>query len=67
MSTYPRTYDFIHADSIFSLYKDRYIISKLYIFVHFYLLPLYDNNKARYTLIRESSVLIRLFIRFTIS
>ncbi|XP_039036952.1 probable methyltransferase PMT15 [Hibiscus syriacus] len=23
MSTYPRTYDFIHADSIFSLYKDR--------------------------------------------
>ncbi|KAL0002557.1 hypothetical protein SO802_016338 [Lithocarpus litseifolius] len=23
MSTYPRTYDFIHADSVFSLYKDR--------------------------------------------
>ncbi|CAI9770238.1 unnamed protein product [Fraxinus pennsylvanica] len=23
MSTYPRTYDFIHADSIFTLYKDR--------------------------------------------
>lgn len=23
MSTYPRTYDFIHADYIFSLYKDR--------------------------------------------
>ncbi|KAJ8748902.1 hypothetical protein K2173_013335 [Erythroxylum novogranatense] len=23
MSTYPRTYDFIHADSIFSLYQDR--------------------------------------------
>ncbi|KAF8008592.1 hypothetical protein BT93_K2303 [Corymbia citriodora subsp. variegata] len=23
MSTYPRTYDFIHADSLFSLYKDR--------------------------------------------
>ncbi|KAE8693815.1 putative methyltransferase PMT2 [Hibiscus syriacus] len=23
MSTYPRTYDFIHADSIFSLYKDK--------------------------------------------
>ncbi|CAM8971873.1 unnamed protein product [Rhodiola kirilowii] len=23
MSTYPRTYDFIHADSIFSLYKSR--------------------------------------------
>ncbi|CAI9292214.1 unnamed protein product [Lactuca saligna] len=23
MSTYPRTYDFIHADAIFSLYKDR--------------------------------------------
>ncbi|GMI73598.1 hypothetical protein like AT4G00750 [Hibiscus trionum] len=23
MSTYPRTYDFIHADSIISLYKDR--------------------------------------------
>ncbi|KAM2384483.1 hypothetical protein ACFXTH_041915 [Malus domestica] len=23
MSTYPRTYDFIHADSVFSLYQDR--------------------------------------------
>lgn len=23
MSTYPRTYDFIHADSVFSLYKER--------------------------------------------
>ncbi|XP_075478171.1 putative methyltransferase PMT15 [Primulina tabacum] len=23
MSTYPRTYDFIHADSIFTIYKDR--------------------------------------------
>lgn len=23
MSTYPRTYDFLHADSVFSLYKDR--------------------------------------------
>lgn len=23
MSTYPRTYDFIHADAVFSLYKDR--------------------------------------------
>ncbi|KAL5863585.1 hypothetical protein ACOSQ3_001099 [Xanthoceras sorbifolium] len=23
MSTYPRTYDFIHANSVFSLYKDR--------------------------------------------
>ncbi|KAF3441275.1 hypothetical protein FNV43_RR15188 [Rhamnella rubrinervis] len=23
MSTYPRTYDFIHSDSVFSLYKDR--------------------------------------------
>jgi hypothetical protein len=23
MSTYPRTYDFIHADSVFTLYKDR--------------------------------------------
>ncbi|KAL3618674.1 hypothetical protein CASFOL_037493 [Castilleja foliolosa] len=23
MSTYPRTYDFIHADAIFTLYKDR--------------------------------------------
>lgn len=23
MSTYPRTYDFIHADGIFSLYKDK--------------------------------------------
>ncbi|KAA8520578.1 hypothetical protein F0562_014834 [Nyssa sinensis] len=23
MSTYPRTYDFIHADSVFSIYKDR--------------------------------------------
>ncbi|KAM7275677.1 hypothetical protein ACFE04_017543 [Oxalis oulophora] len=23
MSSYPRTYDFIHADSVFSLYKDR--------------------------------------------
>ncbi|XP_031261364.1 probable methyltransferase PMT15 isoform X1 [Pistacia vera] len=23
MSNYPRTYDFIHADSVFSLYKDR--------------------------------------------
>ncbi|PKI35793.1 hypothetical protein CRG98_043828 [Punica granatum] len=23
MSTYPRTYDLIHADSIFTLYKDR--------------------------------------------
>ncbi|KAL9385527.1 hypothetical protein Peur_022537 [Populus x canadensis] len=23
MSTYPRTYDFIHADSVFSLYEDR--------------------------------------------
>ncbi|CDP08881.1 unnamed protein product [Coffea canephora] len=23
MSTYPRTYDFIHADSLFSLYQDR--------------------------------------------
>lgn len=23
MSTYPRTYDFIHADSLFTLYKDR--------------------------------------------
>ena len=23
MSTYPRTYDFIHADSVFSLYKHR--------------------------------------------
>uniref|UniRef100_A0A1J3D9R8 Methyltransferase n=1 Tax=Noccaea caerulescens TaxID=107243 RepID=A0A1J3D9R8_NOCCA len=23
MSTYPRTYDFVHADSVFSLYKDR--------------------------------------------
>lgn len=24
-STYPRTYDFIHADSVFSIYQDRYI------------------------------------------
>lgn len=24
MSTYPRTYDLIHADSVFSLYKERY-------------------------------------------
>lgn len=24
MSTYPRTYDLIHADSVFSLYNDRY-------------------------------------------
>lgn len=24
MSTYPRTYDLIHADSIFTLYKERY-------------------------------------------
>ncbi|PNX61991.1 putative methyltransferase PMT15-like protein [Trifolium pratense] len=23
MSTYPRTYDFIHADSVFSLYENR--------------------------------------------
>uniref|UniRef100_A0A1D1XFF8 Methyltransferase n=1 Tax=Anthurium amnicola TaxID=1678845 RepID=A0A1D1XFF8_9ARAE len=23
MSTYPRTYDFLHADSVFTLYKDR--------------------------------------------
>lgn len=23
MSTYPRTYDMLHADSIFTLYKDR--------------------------------------------
>jgi hypothetical protein len=24
MSTYPRTYDLIHADSVFTLYKNRY-------------------------------------------
>lgn len=24
MSTYPRTYDFIHANAVFSLYKDRF-------------------------------------------
>lgn len=23
MSTYPRTYDFIHADSVFTLYQDK--------------------------------------------
>lgn len=28
MSTYPRTYDFIHADGIFTLYKDRYTTSQ---------------------------------------
>lgn len=26
MSTYPRTYDLLHADSVFSLYRDRYIL-----------------------------------------
>jgi hypothetical protein len=25
MSTYPRTYDLIHADSVFTLYKNRYL------------------------------------------
>ena len=27
MSTYPRTYDLIHADSVFTLYKNRWIDS----------------------------------------
>ena len=31
-STYPRTYDLVHADGVFSMYQDRYIIAQL----HFY-------------------------------
>jgi len=33
MSTYPRTYDLIHADSVFSLYNDRYTKHYLFWFV----------------------------------
>lgn len=27
-STYPRTYDLVHADGVFSMYQDRYIIAQ---------------------------------------
>nr|GMD55509.1 probable methyltransferase PMT15 [Ipomoea batatas] len=35
MSTYPRTYDLIHADSIFTLYKDRYVVNYFLITLFF--------------------------------
>lgn len=61
MSTYPRTYDLIHAYSLFTMYKDRYWILLLFLVLNFAVAPAMKLAETIAVLCMSSDVKWRTF------